>query len=217
MGRRIFCCAALVLCRIAFAQELSPAQKQLNIDSFERIWATVSDTHWDPKLGGLDWKAVHDELRPSIEKAETMAQARKVMRDMLGRLQQSHFSLLPAEVYREVGDKSGVSIGEEGRTGIEVRVVNGQALVTSVESGSPAAKAGVHAGLQILRIRGAELASSITNVDETYQRSTLREMMLERSVAAKLSGEVGDKVAVQFRTAAGRLSIWGSRSRRREA
>jgi len=205
MGRRIFCCAAVLFCRTAFAQELTPAQKQLNIDSFERIWTTVRDTHWDPKLGGLDWKAVHDELRPSIEKAKTMARAREVMRDMLGRLHQSHFSLLPAEVYREVGDKSAASSGEEGHTGIDVRVVNGQALVTSAESGSPAAKAGVHTGWQLLQIRGGDLAVSIESVGETYQHSTLREMMLERVVAAKLSGDAGDKIAARFLDGAGKI------------
>ena len=205
MGRRIFCCAAALFCRTAFAQELTPAQNQLNIDSFERIWTTVRDTHWDPKLGGLDWKAVHDELRPSIEKAKTMARAREVMRDMLGRLHQSHFSLLPAEVYREVGDKSAASSGEEGHTGIDVRVVNGQALVTSAESGSPAAKAGVHTGWQLLQIRGGDLAGSIESVGETYQHSTLREMMLERVVAAKLSGDAGDKIAARFLDGAGKI------------
>lgn len=205
MGRCLFCCAAVLSCRIAFAQELTPAQKQLNIDSFERIWVTVRDTHWDPKLGGLDWKAVHDELRPSIEKAETMAQARKVMQDMLGRLRQSHFSLLPAEVYREVGDKSAVSSGEEGHTGIDVRVLNDQALVTSLKRGSPAAQTGVRAGWQILQIRGGDLAGSIASVGETYKQSTLREMMLERAVAAKLSGDAGSKVAVRFLDGGGKI------------
>jgi len=36
-----------------------------------------------PKLGGLDWQAVHDELRPAIDKSVTMEDARKIMMDMI--------------------------------------------------------------------------------------------------------------------------------------
>src|SRR4051812_48199750 len=98
MDRRFFRWTALLFCGVLSAQELTPEQKQLNTESFEHIWKTVRDTHWDPAIGGLDWKGVHDELRPSIEKAGTMAQARKVMSDMLSRLKESHFGLIPVDV-----------------------------------------------------------------------------------------------------------------------
>ena len=35
-----------------------PASK--NVESFEVVWKTIRDKHFDPKLGGLDWQAVHD-------------------------------------------------------------------------------------------------------------------------------------------------------------
>ena len=107
------------------ADRLTPDQQRLNIESFEHVWTTVRDKHWDPKLGGLDWQAVHDELRPQLESAATMEQARAVMEDMLSRLKQTHFGIVPATVYQEM---EGGSKGE-GRTGIEVRVVEGRALV----------------------------------------------------------------------------------------
>src|SRR5262249_5491500 len=141
MIRRFVCWVALAFSAFA-AEPLTPDQKRLNVESFERVWTMVRDTHWDPKLGGLDWKGGHDELRPSIEKAENMAQARQVMRDMLARLRDSHFNIIPLDVYDEVDEASGATAGE-GRTGITVRVVNGEALVTAVEPDSPAAKAGV--------------------------------------------------------------------------
>jgi carboxyl-terminal processing protease len=147
---------------------------------------------------------VHDELRPAIEKAETMEQARKVMSDMLSRLHESHFGIIPMEIYKEVGDKSDAPPGEEGRTGIDVRVVNGAALVVSVEAGSPAAKAGVHPGWQIVQIGGKEVSGAIESVGAAYRNSTLREMMLARAVAARLSGESGEKAGVLFLDGAGK-------------
>src|SRR5260370_25246820 len=203
MAGRPFCLLLLLFCGMLSAGELTPAQKQLNIASFEHVWKTVRGTHWDPKLGGLDWQAVHDELRPAVEKAETMAQARKGVSDMLVRLHQTHFGIIPADAYQEVDDKS-ASGGAEGRTGIDVRVVSGQALVTSVDEGSPAAKAGVHPGWQILQIAGKDVAGPIEAVGGVYKDSTLRDMMLSRAMTSRLGGDVARKVRVQFLDGAGK-------------
>jgi carboxyl-terminal processing protease len=203
MARRFSCLAALLLCGVLSASELTPAQKQLNIESFEHVWMKVRDTHWDPKLGGVNWQAAHDEFRPAVEKAETMAQARKAISDMLGRLHQTHFGLIPVDAYKEVGDKA-LAGGEAGNPGIDVRVVGGQALVTSVEEGSPAAKAGVRRGWQILQINGKEVAPSIETLSGVYRESTLRELMLSRAVASRLGGDAGAKVRVQFLDGAGK-------------
>lgn len=72
----------LVCVCAAEAASLTPAQRQANIDSFEHIWKTVHDRHWDPKLGGIDWQAVHDELRPKVESAKSTEAARQVMQEI---------------------------------------------------------------------------------------------------------------------------------------
>ena len=195
MARRAFNLVVLLFCGILAAGELTPVQKQLNIESFERVWKMVRDTHWDPKLGGVDWQAVHDELRPAVERAQTMTDARQAMSDMLGRLHQSHFAIIPADVYQNVDDKSA---GGEGRTGIDVRVVNGQALVTAVDENSPAAKAGVRKGWRILQIDDSDVAPSIDSISHIYRDSTLRELMLARALSTRLSRDLEDTVRVRF-------------------
>src|SRR6185436_10006689 len=187
---------ALLFCGILSA-ELTPAQRQLNVESFEHVWKKVRDTHWDPKLGGIDWQAAHDELRPAVEKAATMAAARKAMSDLLARLHQTHFGIIPADAYKEVDDPS-ASGGAEGHTGIDVRVVGGQALVTSVEEGSPAARAGVRPGWRILQINGKDVAAPIEAVSGVYKDSTLRDMMLSRAMTSRLTSGMSGKVRVQF-------------------
>src|SRR4051812_19114921 len=89
------------------SQELTPTQRQLNIDSFEKVWSTVHDRHWDPKINGVDWQSVHDELRPKVEAAANMDQARAVLTDMLHRLKQTHFGIVPGEAYGELHQKGG--------------------------------------------------------------------------------------------------------------
>jgi carboxyl-terminal processing protease len=182
------------------ADRLTPEQQRLNIESFEHVWTTVRDKHWDPKLGGLDWQAVHDELRPRLERAVTMEQARAVMEDMLSRLKQTHFEIVPAEIYEEMdGDGKG-----EGRTGIEVRVVEGRALVVSTEADSPAARSGVKPGWEIESVDGKPLAAGLRKIDRSFRGSTLHDLMLEGAVSARLAGEEGSRVKVGFRDAQGR-------------
>ena len=57
-------CVAVLLAGVPLYGQLAAAQKQLNLDSFETVWTTIRDKHWDKNPGGLDWQAVHDELRP---------------------------------------------------------------------------------------------------------------------------------------------------------
>src|SRR2546430_2576091 len=194
---RIALCLLALLFRGNLRGELTPARKQLNVESFEHVWKKVRDTHWDPKLGDVDWQAAHDELRPVVEKAGTMAEARKAIGEMLGRLHQTHFGLIPVDAYKEVDDES-PSGSQDSHTGIDVRVVGGQALVTSVDEGSPAAKAGVRPGWRILRIRGKDLAGTIETITGVYRDSTLRDMMLSRAMTSRLNSDSSAKVQVQF-------------------
>jgi len=182
------------------ADRLTPEQQRLNIESFEHVWSTVRDKHWDPKLGGLDWQGVHDELRPRLERAATMEQAREAMEDMLSRLKQTHFDIVPAAVYEEM-DGGGKG---EGRTGIEVRVVEGRALVVSTEPDSPAAKSGVKPGWEIERVDGKPLEPGLRKIDRNFRDSTLHDLMLEQAVFTRLAGSEGSRVKVSLREAQGR-------------
>ena len=186
---------ATILAAAVCALALTPEQRRLNIDSFEYVWKTVRDKHWQTKPGGLDWQAVHDELRPVIEKAGSMQAARDIMNDMLGRLHQTHFAIVPAEVYSDV---DGGNTKGESTTGMDVRVVGTQALVTSVEPGSSAAGNGVRPGWQILKFGDVDLSLAIAKLDESYAKSTLRDLISRRALLSRLEGEPGKSVEVEF-------------------
>ncbi len=115
----------------AQAPALSPQDRQLNLDSFEKVWTTVRDKHWEKNPGGLDWQAIHTEFRPKVEQAKNIDEVRGILKEMLGRLHQTHFGILPATVYEAVGDLDldPTAMGE-GSTGIDLRVLDGQAVVT---------------------------------------------------------------------------------------
>jgi carboxyl-terminal processing protease len=177
-----------------FAAALSvfgQARTQLDLDSFEKVWTTIRDKHWQVKPGGLDWQAIHDEYRPRVESAASHDQARAVMQEMLGRLKQSHFAIIPEVVYAVVDDD-----GEgPGTSGIDARVLDGHAVVTSVDPGSPADKQGVRPGWQIERTRGIELEPLI---EQGRSNPAVHELQLTRAVLARLSGPIGGTLEATF-------------------
>jgi carboxyl-terminal processing protease len=69
----------------------------LALATFDMAWELVYESHFDPSFNGVDWPAVRDELRPRVETLDDERDLRAVIEDMLSRLDQSHFALLPRE------------------------------------------------------------------------------------------------------------------------
>ena len=82
---------------------LTADQRAANVASFDHVWTTIRDKHYDANLNGNDWEAVRSELRPQIEVADSESSARAVLRNMIDRLGESHFAIIPAAVYASVG------------------------------------------------------------------------------------------------------------------
>ena len=122
----------------------------MEVASFDYVWSTVRDKHFDPALAGLDWDALRAELRPRVERATSREEVRDVLWELVGRFRQSHFQILPADLYEPAA--AGASGAPDGTTGVDARVIVGAALVTGVTPGSPADRAGVKPGWEILRI-----------------------------------------------------------------
>jgi carboxyl-terminal processing protease len=176
----------LLIFFVALACAAQTNERQLNLDSFEKVWQTVRDKHWDPKINGLDWQAIHDELRPKVEAAKSTAEARAVMSAMLERLNQSHFQIIAGYLYTEMSGEAG-----EASPGIDVRVLDGHLIVTSVAPDSPAANRGVHAGWEIVRINGREMAPILKRIHDQFAASTLLDLRLAGAALARLQGSLG--------------------------
>jgi carboxyl-terminal processing protease len=197
----------------AAGQSLTPAAgahaasfdhvRAANLESFEHVWTTVRDKHWDLKLNGVNWQAVHDELRPKMEVAKDMDAAREIMDDMLARLKQSHFGIFPGDVYRDL-DSDDDKDSDEATPGLDVRVLDGHAIVTAVEPGSPAAARNVKPGWEIVRAGKTEIAPMMARITRQFKDSTLLDLRLSRSVLFRLQGSSDSSVQVDFLDAAGK-------------
>jgi carboxyl-terminal processing protease len=201
---KLAACAGLALalvsagCATAHRKPLlTPEQRQLNLESFDYVWTTIHEKYWDPEFGGLDWQALRDELRPRVEQAATVSEARAVMQDMVSRLGVSHFSIIPAQAYAAIEQPSGAG-SRDGETGMDVRVLDGQAVVTSVAAGSPAAEAGVRPGWVIVRIGDDAIPPKLQVVAEEFKDKTYQDYILASVATWRLHGRVGNTVAVGF-------------------
>jgi carboxyl-terminal processing protease len=189
----------------ASAQSMTPADRNASIESFEKVWTTVRDKHWDPKLGGLDWQAVHDELRPKLEAAKDADEVREILNDMVGRLKQTHFGIFPGTVYHDLGaDGKESKDSVEATPGIDLRVLEGHAIVTEVDAGSSASSKGVKPGWEILRIEDTEVPPLLARIQENYKDPTQLDLILRRALQSRLEGGVGSTVPVEFLNGADR-------------
>jgi carboxyl-terminal processing protease len=173
---------------------LTAAQRTKNVESFEYVWKTIRDKHFDPKLGGLDWQAVHDKQRPKVEAATTMKDARAVISAAIGRLHQTHFGIIPADLYEDLKNPN----EGPGELGLDVRLLGGRAVVRKVAEGRPAFRAGVKTGWIVDKIDGKPVSDVLKTAETAYADTGLVAAYKTWAVNSRLHGAVGSKIGVDF-------------------
>jgi len=144
---------------------LAPTQTISNseyLQVFEAVWSTINVTYFDPDFGGLDWDAVHAKYEPLIIAAGDDETLYQLLNQMLWELNVSHTGVGPADVWPSIEPV----IWEEGEIGIDVRLLDDQAVITRLEAGSPAEEAGLRPGFIIQSIEGASVEQIIADAQE---------------------------------------------------
>lgn len=179
---------------------LTPA---LAAATFDTAWATVGRAHYDTAYNGVDWTALRAELGPRAAAARDNAELRAVLEEMLGRLRQSHFAVIPGEAYAAA--QAATETAEEpagpGGAGLAVRLIGRDFVVTRVEAGGPAERAGVRPGWAVDSV-GAHAAAAVLEALDGLPASVgerARAVQGSAVVEAWLRGAVGDGVRVRFR------------------
>ena len=173
------------------ATQLEPGT---SVETFDAAWRIVYETHFDTTFNGVDWLALKDELRPEAEAAQDIHDLRVVIREMLDRLGQSHFVLIPGEA---VDSAESADDQDTGDAGLDVRLIEEMVLVSRVDSGGPAEAAGVESGWVILSIDDHDMDELLEVARESPRERSLEVRMWSR-VMARLSGSTGSVKRVQF-------------------
>ncbi len=195
-GRLRGACAVLVIWICASAA--AAAQQNEHLETFDEAWRIIAETHWDPEFNGVDWDAVYEELRPRAAEAESIAELRTVIRDMLSRLGQSHFALWPGEALGDLRAGDGGAVGGGGGDpGFEVILVDDQFVVSEVDPEGPGAAAGVATGWILQRVDSYEIEGSAVPEVEDVDVHTVR-VEAQRAMQRRLSPSPGGTIELGF-------------------
>ena len=164
------------------------------LETFDAVWTIVRDTHFDKSLNGVDWNAARSEFRPKAASASTPAELRSVIHQMLGLLGQSHFSVIPGAASADAGGEGTVG---SATPGFDVRIVDGEVLVTEVDAGSGAATAGIRTGWRITSIGGRPIAEMLKRLREAPD-DRIRNLEAWRLLQSRLRGSDGSELALTF-------------------
>ncbi len=199
--------AALAIAALALGSAGLSAQVPQGLETFDAAWTTIRDSHFDKTMNGVNWDGVRAELRPRAASAKSNAELRAVVRDMLGRLGQSHFALIPSSADAAHDAPRGTS-ELSAEPGFDVRLVGADLIVTRVESETAAA---VRTGWRVVEIEGAPVADLVRKLREEHRavpgaggpsaeggNDRLVNVEAWRIAQTRLRGRPGSTVALTF-------------------
>src|SRR4051812_27889625 len=174
---------SLVICALSVCFGASRAYDKSAIDLehrvklFHEVWSLIRDQHYNQRFGGPEWERVRLRYLPRVLAANDNDEFVQVLRELAWETASSHTALLPG------------SDGHEGDVGLLLKRTNERVLVTKVIAGSPASKAALRIGDEVLSVGGV----------------TARSLHLN-PVESELRGEEGSYVTILIRHQDGRLT-----------
>lgn len=181
------------------SDRVDPVLARATLDS---AWSRIANSYYDTTFRGVDWPAVHAELAPVADTTTTMRGLRALLLGMLGRLGESHLTIIPGEAVPDPSATRRAPGTADGWAGIALRLVDDQLVVTEVERESPAQRAGIREGWVLIRT-GQDTAASLLALARTTPDSSTARRDAEMRVVALMQfrlrdGEPGDTVRAVF-------------------
>ena len=168
-------------------QEITPLDRDIAVETFDSAWRVVYETHFDTTFNGVDWLALRRELRPQAAAAGDVRDLRRVIQDMLDRLGQSHFALIPEETADSLSPAGPANAVEVGDPGLDIRLVGSQVVVSRVDSGGAAEAAGVKPGWLVLAVEGDPVEQLLQAARNSPQHQPLG-VRIWKQVMTRLAG-----------------------------
>jgi C-terminal processing protease CtpA/Prc len=179
--------------------QLTPCTNQNKgyLSTFEIVWKKVNETYFDPTFAGLDWKDVHDRYLPQITAAEKDEEFYRLVNRMLWELKVSHTNIVPPgsfAVYEPL-------VFAEGGPGLDIRLLDGAAVITSVQPESPANQAGLHPGYVIQAIDGLCIDQIVREGELRLSppyNSRGRITRITKAILGRIYGTPGTEVSIAY-------------------
>lgn len=167
--------------------------------TFDSAWRAVRRSHHDTARVGAPWDRVRDTLRPRAAAVTSREALRGILNEMLSTLGESHHAVIPAD--DATSSRTEASPDDAGTTGMTLRLLGGEVLVTAVEAGSPAAVAGIKPGWRVDSVGTDATARAVARVASA---GLLAPFLAVTLVNARLDGPLAERVRVVLDTPSGR-------------
>lgn len=166
----------------------------LRQETFDVVWRTVKEKHFDPTLGGVDWDRVRQLYEPRARAVKSDGELYVLLQQMLGELGQSHFSIIPPEAIIHSESKE----PEGGGIGLDIRFIDNQAVITRVEPGSRAASAGLRPGFIIKKVDDTTVEQVIERFSKSKMSPALARLYMLRTVLSRINGKPETPVQLSY-------------------
>ena len=166
------------------------------VAAFDSAWNILRTNYVAENNSHVDWDALKAELRPRAESARSVEEVRGVIRQMLERVGQSHFALLPASVASDMNGPP-LTPGEVGSLGFNVGPVGGRLVVTGVDAKGPARAAGVKPGWVLTRVGNRDVSSAVGTLSDGAS-DHLKDFRLWALGTSLLRGRSGEGTELGF-------------------
>ncbi len=201
-------------------------------EAFQIVWQTVNDQFYDPRFGGVDWAGVRARYEPRVANVHSDSELHGLLQQMLNELHQSHFMVVPKEAIPKLrltlGKKEGADADnntDEKETeepfddlrykltdrlltgiGIDLRVLKGSAVLTRVDPGSAAARAGLRPGFIIKKVGDRSMDQVIAEIEKhPLWGAIIRPELPIFLIAGLINGEEASSVSLGYLDARNRL------------
>ena len=175
---------------------ISACQPQSEPDLIDTVASLVAENHYDQALHGVDWKTIHKKYKALIKSSHSKSESILLMDQMLQELGDSHCG---------VGDLTDIEratspyLFGEASVGLDLRLIEGEAVVTQVEDNSPADNAKMRPGHVLKSIDGIPVSDIIAKASlRPPFTDANRKFHQTRTLLWQLYGRPGTKVSIVF-------------------
>lgn len=160
---------SLLIMLLPISLKVSSAKDAQFTSTLNQVWQEVNNNFFDQKFNGINWNSKRDEYKNRVASAQSIEEASVVINQMLSELNTSHtrfYSKLEPAYYQLLGifndrgfSKQIKKVFPDGKIdypgiGIFSKDFNKKTFVTGILDNSPAAKAGLKVGDEILTVDG---------------------------------------------------------------
>ncbi len=138
------------------------------VQVFDSVWNTVNENFFDPNFNGVDWPLLRAQYQPQAARANSTEQLAYIINQMLSQLHTSHTHFYTqnepayyqiAGIFRQFLLKDLKPFLPDGQLqytgiGIETQEIDDKTFIKAIINGSPAHKAGLKVGDQLLSVDG---------------------------------------------------------------